>query len=480
MKKVLVTAMALGLTLGVAANALALDKPGRASEVEATTAPVVPKATAPGVALWSVTGQWVLAGAYIGNGMPGQSGGANPYYETGADAFYIHSFKVLPVLQINDKVSVKGEIRFVDRSVFGAEGTTKNINAYHVYLEYMSAIGKTRFGRTPAGAWGGKFNNNSGQGNRLMLWGNWMPENWGMLLFTQKITETDVLDTRIIPAGPDGLGLQPTPPYIIVVPGDPAHVDPDYFLSDGDRDGYYIDVSYKADMGKTTAALFVDRYAAGDIVPYTKTNLWVYGKYAWDNVGLAYELDWGFGEASDTVDQKTLAFMADLSYVSGDLKFGGLFIYGSGDNDATDTKSEAAFANTKGTGRDYNPYQIMMGDYMNMWNADKGSGKINSSLQTTGGNVGIMSIGGYVGYKVSPKMSISGEIGWFSSLEESTGWDDSLGVEFGVGMSYKVYDNLTYGAHFSYLATGDFFKQGVSDASTEDVYFLAHALSMKF
>ena len=65
MKKVLVTVAALGLVFGVAANALALDKPGRSTEVEATTAPRVPTATAPGVARWSVSGQWVLAGAYI-------------------------------------------------------------------------------------------------------------------------------------------------------------------------------------------------------------------------------------------------------------------------------------------------------------------------------------------------------------------------------------------------------------------------------
>ena len=238
MKKVLVTVAALGLVFGVAANALALDKPGRASESEATTAPVVAKATAPGVALWSVTGQWVLAGAWIGNGMPGQAGGANPFYETGSDAFWIHSFKVLPTLQINDKVAVKGEIRFIDRHVWGAEGSTKDINTYHLYLEYMSPIGKTRFGRTPAGAWGGKFHDSTYQGNRIMLWGNWMPENWGNLIFLQKLTETDVLDIENPISGDD-------------------------FRSDGDRDAFYIDLSYKADMGKTVAAVWVDRHAEG-------------------------------------------------------------------------------------------------------------------------------------------------------------------------------------------------------------------------
>ena len=66
MKKVLVTVAALGLVFGVAANALALDQPGRAADVESTTAPRVPEPTAPGVSLWSVSGQWVLAGEPLG------------------------------------------------------------------------------------------------------------------------------------------------------------------------------------------------------------------------------------------------------------------------------------------------------------------------------------------------------------------------------------------------------------------------------
>jgi hypothetical protein len=69
MKKVLSTVAALALVAGVASNAMALDKPGRASEVPATTAPRVPTPTAPGVALWSVAGQWVLAGALVNGGM---------------------------------------------------------------------------------------------------------------------------------------------------------------------------------------------------------------------------------------------------------------------------------------------------------------------------------------------------------------------------------------------------------------------------
>ena len=78
MKKVLVTVAALGLALGLASNALALDKPSRSTEVEATTAPRVPTATAPGVALWSVSGQYVLAGAYISDALGAGVAGSMP------------------------------------------------------------------------------------------------------------------------------------------------------------------------------------------------------------------------------------------------------------------------------------------------------------------------------------------------------------------------------------------------------------------
>jgi opacity protein-like surface antigen len=79
-------------------------------------------------------------------------------------------------------------------------------------------------------------------------------------------------------------------------------------------------------------------------------------------------------------------------------------------------------------------------------------------------------------------MSLSGEIGYFKANETYyPGQDKAIGWEIGLGLGYKVYNNLTYNAHFSYLATGDFFKQGAaSAASTEDVYLLAHALSMTF
>ncbi len=476
MKKVLATVVALGLVVGVTANALALDKPSRATEVESVTAPAVPKATAPGVALWSVSGQWVLAGAYLSNGMGAPGGAAvggegSSGYSDANDAFYIYSFKILPVLQINDKISVKGELRFADRDVFGISNRVleasdgriggRVIDAYTVYMEYISPVGKTRFGRTPAGAWGtSKWNDSSRQGDRLMWWTNFMPENWGMLAFIEKLTETDA------GGGPN--------------------------ISDQDQDAYYIDLSYKADMGKTVGALWIVRNATSDtgnpdISPYTATNLWLNGKYAWDSIGFEWEADIGFGDGPNDSNQKTLGVVMDLNYSTGDFKFGALYYYGSGDDNLSDNDTESFMANSKGMGRDYNPYQIMNGDYMNMLNADNplSGNTINPALINGSGNVGAWSLGIYGGWKMSPKLSLSAELGYFVANEPYiVGQDDELGVEIGVGMGYKLFDNLTYNAHFSYLATGDFFKSDAtglsSTGSTEDIYLIAHALSMKF
>ena len=486
MKKVLVTVAALGLVLGVAGNSLALDAPSRATAVEPTTAPRVPQPTAPGVALWSVSGQWVLAGAYVSPGM-GQPGKASVKGRSDSnDAFYIYSFKVLPVLQVNDKIAVKAQLRFADRDVFGLTDTAEGLygtglageetgtggrimDVYHLYMEWMSPVGKTRFGRTPAGAWGGKFLDNSSKGDRLMLWTNFMPENWGSLWFTQKITERDA-GSRNLP-GP-GNTLQ---------------------SGDADKDGYYFDVSYKADIGKTTAALFFVREAGASFVngnntgseAYTNTNLWVYGKYAFGGgFGLEYEINWGFGEASATSDQDSLGLYADLTWKMEDWTFGGLFIYASGDDNTTSGDSEAMLSSANGLGKDFNPFQIMTGDYMNILNGDNplAGDAIHPAILAGGGNAGAIALGAYAKYAMSPKLSLTGELGIFRATDEQTGVSDDYGTEIGIGMGYKLYDNLTYHAHFSYMWTGDFFAMaGTSrETTTENIWLAAHALSMKF
>jgi hypothetical protein len=464
MKKVLATVAALGLVVGVTANALALDQPSRATQVESTTAPAVPQPTAPGVALWSVSGQWVLAGAYLSQGLGLPFGAAIQTDSNQSDAAYIYSFKVLPDLRVNDKISVKGEIRFADRDIFGWTDTgltpviendkvLKNsgrlIDTYQLYMEWVSPWGKTRFGRTPAGAWGTQFIDNSAQGDRLMWWLNMMPENWGMLLFTQKVTEQEAADDQ----------------------------------SDEDKDAYYVDLSYKAPFGKTTGALWAVRDATNDQKPYTTTNFWLTGNYIFDALTLEYELNWGFGDGANDTDVKTLAFYANADYKVQDWKFSGIFFYLTGDDDPNDTSTEAAMSNATGTGKDFNPYQILTGDYMRILNGDMGgltADTIHPAIKNGSGNAGAWSLGGKVAFNMSPTMSFYGVVGYAGATAEPEDYDNDYGWELGAGMGYKIMDNLMYNAHFSYMITGDYFKEGVSDAETTDVWLIAHALSMSF
>jgi hypothetical protein len=394
------------------------------------------------------------------------------------DAWYIYSFKVLPVLQVNDKVAMKGEIRFVDRSIFGTEavngGTSTDSNgdttsvasaAYrdadfkHVYMEWTSPWGKTRFGRTPAGAWGSKFINNTGQGNRLMWWLNMLPENWGSLIFTQKRAEVDAT------SGAD--------------------------VSDQDRDAYYIDLSYKADFGKTVAALWFDRRAdaSADLNDtITTSNLWIHGNYNWDAFNLEYELNFAFGDGLPTsdafdsaADQEGYGIYVDGSWKMQDWTFGGLFFVLSGDDNLDDNTNKALMS-ASGTGIDFNPYQIITGDYMGILNPDKGA--VHPAIIGNGEtNAGAWSLGAYAKFAMSPQISFNAVLGYAAATDEPNGWDSAYGTELGFGMGYKIMDNLTYNAHFSYMWTGDFFTEGGtanSGIDTENVYLFAHALSMKF
>jgi len=475
MKKVLATVAALGMVVGVTANALALDEPGRVSESEATTAPRVAAPTAPGVALWSVAGQWALAGAYVSKGrggVPGlptsdqTPGGAAIQVSQGDanDAWYLYSFKILPVLQVNDKIAMKGEIRFVDRCISGTScGTgpgqgeaSRDADFKHVYMEWTSPWGKTRFGRTPAGAWGSKFIDNTSQGDRLMWWLNMLPENWGMLLFTQKRAEEDSLYVN---------------------------------ESDGDLDAYYVDLSYKADFGKTVGALWINRMANSELTEdtVTTTNLWVHGNYKWDAFALEYELNFAFGDGQPTggntvkSDQEGYGMYFDGSWKMQDWTFGGIFFMLSGDSDLTDNTNKALMG-TSGTGIDFNPTQILTGDYMSILNPDKGA--VHPDILGTGGNqqevnAGVWALGGYAKFAMSPQFSLSADLTYASAVESPEGWDDAYGTELGVGMTYKIMDNLSYSAHFAYLWTGDYFNAGGAE-ETQNVYLAAHALSMKF
>ena len=144
-----------------------------------------------------------------------------------------------------------------------------------------------------------------------------------------------------------------------------------------------------------------------------------------------------------------------------------------------DGDDDAMFKQKNGTGIDYNPYQILTGDYMGLLNGDKSTGGANSALFVDGESAGVMSFGGYVGWQMSPKMSLKGTIGYAAATDEPDDYDDDYGIEFGLSMGYKIMDNLEYQAHFGYFWADDFFKMGVNNKYGDNFHF-DHSLTMTF
>jgi len=152
MKKIISTVAALGLVVGVAGTASAMD--------------------------FSMSGQYIVEGYMLNNADGGDNsattGGFDPYNdESGTDSAWLHTFIVKPKLQVNDKIAMFSELRFARYSVWGDQDDVageQNIDVYTLYMEYLSPVGKFRMGRCMVPPWGGEFLSTYTHADRLM-WG---------------------------------------------------------------------------------------------------------------------------------------------------------------------------------------------------------------------------------------------------------------------------------------------------------------------
>jgi hypothetical protein len=452
MKKILSTVAALGLVAGFASTAAALD--------------------------FSMTGSYVVEGYHLSRSEMDHGGmdlttldevATMSNFEAGedivvmdtdgdepSDAYYMHTFQILPTMKVNDSITMFGDIRLFKESMFGkttdngnvsdADGTGLDIDK--VYMEYLSPIGKIRVGRVSTGLWEGDFLNTAGNGNRIMLWPSFVSGPWSMCMFTQKIAENDARST-----------------------GD-----------DRDKDLYEIGIRHKGETGEASIAYDYYRYADGKSSAtgdsYNPQLAKIWGKYNISNFTLEVEGAYVFGDASVDEDYSAYGFMIDLGTKFGGIDVGVNYFMATGDNDDEDNDNEALLSFTSGTGNEFKPYYILTGDHTGILNNDPVSGgSMNQFVKYAGVNC----LGVRADYAASDKLSLHGAIayGW-ADKELADNQDDSYGIEYNIGAAYKLLDNLTYEAHFGYLDTGDFFQYGADDISAESVYLVSNHLSMKF
>ena len=425
MKKILSAVAALGLVAGVASVASAADL--------------------------SVTGKYVVEGNYISNA--GAGGGANPFAETASDAYYMHTFQMLPSLKVNDNITMKSDIRLRKEAKFGSSdedtgipGDSHGVDFNKLYMVYTNNLGTFTIGRTPAGAWGTPFLDSAGAASRIMFAPNMGSAPVSVMLYTQKTKELDGQAT--VPA------------------------------ADQDTDQYHVGVKYSQD--NTTAALgyWQNRNGATDL---TDTMIDAMGVFKFGNFTVVGDFVMVGGDETATTDWDAKGLLLMGSGQFDNLTASVAYVYASGDDAAT-ADNEGLMNKTKGLGKDFQPLYIFTGDAMGILNQDEKSGVYNGTTDAVGAaDFGVHCIAAFVDYKVSDKLTLHGGIAMGKADDTSNAGDidDSYGMEYDLGAAYKLLDNLTYEAHLGYVAAGDFFEE--ADAGeAQDITVLTHSLTMKF
>lgn len=443
MKKVLSTVAALGLVAGLASTAAAVE--------------------------FKMSGKYLVEGAYLsdarGTGLDVTEAAGE---STPSDAYWLHTFEIQPTMKVNDKISMSATIRLADDTFWGGQvdgdtgaagstvgPTTGDIYVHHLYMDYASPIGKTRFGRVPTGPYGTAFNDPNKRGDRVMLWPSFLASGpFSTLFYIQKNMENTQVNT------PNS-------------------------ETDADSDTYAARFYYKTDSLDSGIHIGTTNNMTTLTRSDRKHELTAYGKYKMDNLFLNGELSYFFGEqdndAAATLDRDYDAWAgmlqvgAKLDALTPSL----MYFYASG-QDLSETAANGGdleSALSTGTGDLFEPLYIITGRHAGMLNNDIYTSNVTMNT------AGVHAVVAAADYAVSNQLTLHGAIGWAQADEEQiAGQDDEYGWEYNIGAAYKLLDNLTYEAHFGYLDTGDFFKSTttLNDSTTENVYLMTHSLTMTF
>jgi hypothetical protein len=452
MKKFLSVAVALGMVAGVAATASALELKVKGKYV-ADGFYINSGFGIYGVAPWDLenTTQDFRRNFGIVTGVDLTVLGEE--LEPSNDDWYQHTFRIDPTLIVNDKVQVKSDIRLVDsNSVWGSQDDLQRFNGdglrvNKLWLLYDSPIGRWEVGRRPAGAWMGAFINSGTAADRIMLRAPKM-DNFKGYAFLQKSTERDAYTVN-------QLGFNPLE----------DNADNDYYEVAGayvsDMMNIWVGIGTQQDSGLADIDMWRLK-SAGDFTIGGANKLY-------------YEFDIKTGEmgANDT-DIQSSAFIAGWKGNFGNVSAHALYAYISGDN--SNDNEAGAYSISKGMGADFQPLYILTGQATNVLNGDRGANLLGTQVRTAGAHA----IVALADFKVSEDLTLHGGLGWGQADEAPAGWDDAYGWELDAGLSYKLYQNLTYDIHFGWWAVGDFAQMGMDALETKDIILLSHHLSMKF
>lgn len=454
MKRILATAVALGLVVGVAASASALEL--------------------------KIKGSYRVDGYYLnpGNGAAGD-GGVIPWNDatykaitgnntghSGNDDWYEHEFRIKPNLIINDKVQIKSDIRLIDsNTVWGHQADLQtanggNMKVRKLWLLYNSPIGRWEIGRRPAGSWGSDFVNSGTAADRIMLRPN-LPEHWQGYAFLEKKVENDAYQSNLDNNDSD---------YYEVSAGYTKNRTNAWLGAGLTLDKDPVDTLYKQPAVGKDFRQITTYHTMGFLQQGLTDNLTLIGEF---------DYKWGHKEFTDTskpdMNINAWAYFAALAGNYGELSTTLGYAHIDGDGNPQDN-TDHAYDVVNGTGADFQPLYILTGSVTDILNGDRGPNLVGTAVRQAGVNAFVA----LADYQTTDKLTLHGGIGAGWADTAPAGVDDAYGWEFDLGAAYKLYRNLTYEVHFGYWAVGDFAKLGNPDFDTQDVYLVSHHLTMKF
>jgi hypothetical protein len=360
------------------------------------------------------------------------------------NAFYNQRLRIQTVFQVAEGLSLTTRFDAMEKVWGQANLTTdeRNIQWERAYVTFAVPVGKFDVGYQTAGGFGTVFADQVvGGAARIKFTNKTGP--WTFLALLEKDPEGDIGTS----------------------------------VADADRDKYAVAAIYKFANGEAGCLweyfddkrVSTETYRWNLLVPYFKATF-----------GPAYvegEIDyvWGTKEydaGTADLDYKGLSayLMAkvnlDMFYV------GGQVAYVQGDDPSTANENESGFS-----GQDYNPCLLLfMSDQMN-----KHAGNLGFYATTNDTMSNAMLYQGFAGFKPMPKLDVMASFTFAQADEKPAGYvDDSIGTEFDITATYKIYDNLTYMVGFGYLWAGDYYKGTNASAQIDDTYIVMNQLTLKF
>ncbi|MDA8125029.1 MAG: porin [Deltaproteobacteria bacterium] len=177
-------------------------------------------------------------------------------------------------------------------------------------------------------------------------------------------------------------------------------------------------------------------------------------------------------------DADTLNAGIKATYNLGPAYFGAQYAYASGNNPNDATKNKQL----NGLGIGYDPTLIIGGGLRQDIGYDNYLGGVNGTTAIQKTKQNLVFYNAFGGYNVTPKLNVAGSVTYAHVASKPNGYQSSnVGIEVDLGVTYKIYDNLSYLVQGGYLFAGDYWK-GANNANAKygDEYVVINKLTLNF